>query len=384
MLNENTLRTIAENEPQWLIDNRLSSMKKFKELSLPKFKYGIGILVDTSELNLNINPLLKNETVIVADESVRISRLHDALENHGELIREIITKQPNDNKINALHNTFFNDFMLIHIPKNTKIEKPIQINNKINDCLIRHILIIAEDNSEAIITEHTISAANNQTFCSQFVNVIVKENAKLKYNIAQGLNTNAYNFLTRKANVGRNGKITWMTCSIGSKFNQSSTKTNLIAEGAESKTFNVAFGDREQCYDLNEENNHIASNTLSSLLAKLILNDKARIVFRGLVKINNKAEGCEGSQKEESILLSENARVDIVPNLEISNNNVKCNHGATISQIDEETLFYLMSRGIHENMAKKLIIEGIFDTFISKVDDENLKKEIKEAIAGRL
>ena len=70
--------------------------------------------------------------------------------------------------------------MLIHIPKNTKIEKPIQINNKINDCLIRHILIIAEDNSEAIITEHTISAANNQTFCSQFVNVIVKENAKLK------------------------------------------------------------------------------------------------------------------------------------------------------------------------------------------------------------
>ena len=206
----------------------------------------------------------------------------------------------------------------------------------------------------------------------------------MEYVAVQNFSKFVYNFSQRKAKVMENGFMYWIDCSIGSKFTQSLTLTKLEGVGAGSKSWGIIFGDENQCYDINSETEHAASKTVSDMLTRVVLNGKAKTVYRGLVKINPKAVNCEGYQKDDTILLSDDARADVVPNLEIANNDVKCSHGATISQIDEDKLFYMMSRGLDEKAAKKAIIEGFFDPIMAKINNENLKEEIISSISQRV
>ena len=162
------------------------------------------------------------------------------------------------------------------------------------------------------------------------------------------------------------------------------TKTFLDGENAESCSQGILFGDNEQCFDVSTETIHTASRTKCNMMTKVVLNDNAKAVYRGLVRVNPKAVKCEGYQKNDTILLSENAEADAVPNLEIENNDVKCSHGATISQIDEMKLFYMMSRGIDEKSAKKQIVEGFFDPILANIENDKIKDDIKNKSTSRI
>jgi len=250
--------------------------------------------------------------------------------------------------------------MEIVIPENTKKEIRIEEDKDID-------LIIGENSEIKIIDT---SKSN--------VNVNVKENAKVIYVTIKKDSSDS----NKKAIVGKNGVMNWIECCIGDNVN-ASVKTELNGEGSETKTMSVIFGDKDNMLNIKNEVVHAASKSKSNMLTRVVLNDRARAVYNGLVRVNPNSFGCEGYQKKETILLSEDARIEAVPNLEIENNDVKCSHGATISQIDDEKLFYLMSRGINEKDAKKAIVEGFFDPILSIVD-ENLRDEIKEQISQRL
>ena len=392
MLSKSIITDLSKNleEPTWLLDRRLQAYEIFKEMDMPSFKYGIGIFVDISGLQLEeINPLNNFDKEIIISEEVEILTFKEAILKHEDLIKEYFMTKcvlPNENKFTALHAAFFNKGILMIIPENKELTKPIQIKLNINSkSRLDHILIIAEKNSKAIIIEASGSQEENgQLFRSQVVEVILKENSYLEYISLQNINKSIYNFSKRKAHVETNSFMYWVDCSIGSKFTQSITSTNLIGLGAIGKSWSVIFGDQEQCYDINNETKHIASKTTSEMLTRVVLNDKAKTVYRGLIKISPKAVNCEGYQKDDTILLSENAKADVVPNLEIANNEVKCSHGATISQIDDDKLFYMMSRGIDDKTAKKAIIEGFFDPIMAKIVNEEMKQEIIDSISKRL
>jgi len=378
------------HEPPWLLKKRLDAFKKFKKLEMPSFKYGIGIFVDVSDLDLNqINPLdnLNNNKVINTD--IEILSFREALQKHEALFKEyFMTKcvTPDENKFTALHAAFFNNCILIRIPENKSLTEPINISLNANSkSKFDHILIIADKNSSARIIENSYSQINDgQNFRSQVVEVIIKENARMEYITIQNLSKSVYNFCKRKAHVEQNGIIYWIDCSIGSKFTQSLTSTKLNGFGAESRSLGIIFGDTDQCFDIYSETEHAVSKTKCDMLTKVVLNDKAKTVYRGLIKINPNAINCEGYQKDDTILLSEDAKADVVPNLEICNNDVKCTHGATISQIDEDKLFYMMSRGLNKSDAKNAIIEGFFGPIILKINDNKIEKQIIESISKRL
>ena len=209
------------------------------------------------------------------------------------------------------------------------------------------------------------------------INLEVGEEAKVNFISVQFSGSSI-----KEVNVKDKGKINWIDCCLGE--GKSKIKTNLIGEGSESESLSVVFGVKEEDFEGVNEVIHSGSESKSNMLSRIVLNDKAKAVYDGLVKIEAKASGCEGYQKKEAILLSEDARVESIPNLKIANNNVKCSHGATISQIDEDKLFYMMSRGISEKEAKKTIIEGFFDPILIKIEDETIKDEIKNLVSKNL
>lgn len=293
----------------------------------------------------------------------------------------------NEDKFSSLHGAFFNDGILIRITENSENKTPIEINlDIVAKSRIDHILIIAEKNSKAKIIDTSMSDTNGNVtgFRNQIVEIIVEENAKVEYISIQNFGKNVYNFSRKRARVERDGFMQWIDCCIGGKFTQSLIKTFLNGENAESKSLGVIYGDKSQCFDINSETIHTASRSRSDMLTRIVLNENSKAVYRGLIKVNPKAVKCEGYQKDDTILLSDQAEADAVPNLQIENNDVKCTHGATISQIDDAKLFYMMSRGIDEKSAKKIIVEGFFDPIMLKIEDDSLKTEIQKNISERL
>lgn len=390
MLSENSINQLSQSEPEWLKNKRLQAFKSFNELEIPSFRYGIGIHVDVSKLDLNsINPLENfDEWVISKPESVEVLSFEQALVSKEDLLKEFfMTKcfKEYEDKLTALHGSFFNHTLLIHIPENLKLKDPIQISVDVKSkTRIDHILVLAEKNSKARIIEISGSKEGSNQFRSQAVEIIAKEDSNVEYLTIQDLNPSTFNFSKRRGFTEKNASIDWVECQLGSKFTQSETFTTLKGENSNTKSNGIIFGTNEQCFDINQSSNHLGSNTISDMDTKTVLNDKAKTVYRGLVKINPNARNCEGYQKDDTILLSDEAIASAVPNLEIQNNDVKCSHGATISQIDEDKLFYMMSRGIDDKTAKRAIIEGFFDPVLSKIKSKELKNEIKSTISKRL
>ncbi|MBS3151384.1 Fe-S cluster assembly protein SufD [Candidatus Woesearchaeota archaeon] len=390
MINEKVIRKISArlNEPEWMLDRRLEAFEKFKELSMPSFRYGIGISVDVSELKFDeMNPLDDKSRCKINASDAEVFGFNEAFENHENLLREnFMTKcvLASEDKFTTFHAAFFNSGVLIRIPENVETKNPIELyldfNGKVR---MDHVLVIAEKNSKAVIVDYS-SSKDSKGFRNQIVEIIAKENAKVEYRSVQDFAQDVYAFSKKRAQVEKDGSIQWTDCCIGGKFTQSLTKTFLKGDNAESQSLGIVFGDNKQCFDINNETIHVASRTKCNMLTKFVLNDNAKAIYRGLIRVNPKAVKCEGYQKNDTILLSEYAEADAVPNLEIENNDVKCTHGATISQVDNDKLFYMMSRGIDEISAKKQIVEGFFDPILVKIEDNDLRDKIKNNISKRL
>ena len=386
MLKENAVIGLSSGEPAWMLKARLGYLKKFNELPMPSFKYGLGIFVDIGNLDLeNINPFADIGNTAIVSKGVEVLRFKECYEKYGKEIKEYFMTD-DVNKLSALHGAFFNEGFVIKIPDNTYIKDPIIINLDMEKAtIIQNVLIIAGKNSKAVVLECSRSSNTHEfAFRSQVVQLVLEENATLEYQSYQNFSKKVYNFSKRRAEVKANAFISWIDCFMGSKFTQVQTVSMLEKDGATAKNSGIIFGDGEQCYDVNTRAVHLGSRTTSDILAKVVLDNKAKAVYRGLVKINKGAIKCNGYQKEETILLSEDAQIDAVPNLEIGNNDVKCSHGVTVSQVDDGKLFYMMSRGLSENDAKHAIVEGFFNPTVLRIGDEGVQLEIKNTIQKRL
>ena len=308
MLSENSINQLSQSEPEWLKNKRLQAFKSFNELEIPSFRYGIGIHVDVSKLDLNsINPLENfDEWVISKPESVEVLSFEQALVSKEDLLKEFfMTKcfKEYEDKLTALHGSFFNHTLLIHIPENLKLKDPIQISVDVKSkTRIDHILVLAEKNSKARIIEISGSKEGSNQFRSQAVEIIAKEDSNVEYLTIQDLNPSTFNFSKRRGFTEKNASIDWVECQLGSKFTQSETFTTLKGENSNTKSNGIIFGTNEQCFDINQSSNHLGSNTISDMDTKTVLNDKAKTVYRGLVKINPNARNCEGYQKDDTIL----------------------------------------------------------------------------------
>ncbi len=342
-------------EPEWLLRRRLEAFDQFKELPDPSFRYGLHIML-RPELNLD-NLEIDNENV---KNATQIWGFGDKL---GKLIKQ--------DKFSTLNFAFAN-IHLIEAKENEQLNIEIADKNQFS-----HTVILAKPNSHVNIFESVNESGN---YKSNFIEIYAEEGSTVNFASLQNLGKNVNYISGKYASISEGAKVNWFDISLGAKFAKSDVVSFLRGKNAATNNYGLFLGNQDQQFDLYSAAIHEAEDTKSDILMKGILKDKAKSLYRGLVKINEKAANSDGYQKEEVLLLSEEAEADVIPNLEIDNGNVRCSHGASIGNIDKEKLFYLMSRGLDKEAAVKLIVEGFFDSLLAKADVRNVKDIIMEKL----
>jgi Fe-S cluster assembly protein SufD len=382
-----------KQEPDWLLQKRLEALAVFEKTALPPFRYGSGIGLDTTALDsAQVDPLtaLENpplQTNTVSDNGVIVTDLHSALETHSDILKPLfLNATPPCNKLSALHAMFWIQGLFIYAPRGIRTEQPLHITMNMSvPSQFVHTVIVAESMSSLSLTQMlTSSTETASAFRSEAVELVANEGARVTYGSIQNLGRNVFNFSTKQAYAERNADISWIDCSLGSGLSRADTTTFLNGQGARTRHWGMFFGNHSQQFDLTATAIHRAAQTTSDMLTKGVLNYKAKAIYRGLIKIHHTAAESNGYQKADTLLLSDQAETDLIPRLEIDNNNVRCSHGASIGRVSEEKLFYLMSRGLSPHHATKLFVEGFFEPMIQRMEMKEIRSTMRNLIAQKM
>ena len=385
MISENTINALSRknNEPEWLVRNRLNYFNKYKELEKPSFfKYGLNIVLTFNyDLDSISNFDLTTNAPNIDNDEITIMDIGKAINEFPDLIKEYLfsLSKDEDDFFVILNKALFSSGLFIRVKENVDIDEPIIFNNFVNANKFSYNLIILEKNSKLTLIEDLKSDKNFNMYNSSFNEIIVKENSSLNYGCINTLSNESFNHNIIRSVVKENGTMNCFTSLFGSNFTKLETTTYLEGEYSNANTFGVFFGKDKQQFDINARAYHKEKNAKSNMLTKGIVKDNSKSVYRGLVNVSEGAVNSDGYQKEDILILSENAEADSIPELEINNNDVRCTHGASISQIDKEKLFYLMSRGLSEGESRRLIVEGFFEPLIKNIQSEFIQDKFRKS-----
>jgi Fe-S cluster assembly protein SufD len=244
---------------------------------------------------------------------------------------------------------------------------------------------VIEDEAEAFFADaYSSPTQEKQSFTSGVVELIVGNGAKLRYVQLQDWGRHVWNFMTERAILGRDATLNSLHVTLGSQFTKNSIGSHLRGENSLAEMLGIFFADGDQFFDHHTWQLHESPYATSDLEFKGALKDSARSVYSGLIKVSEGAQKTDAYQQNRNLVLSRNARADSIPNLEIGANDVRCTHGATVSQVVPEHVFYLQARGIPYTEAQKLIVEGFFRPVIDRIPFEEIQNFVEGAIARKV
>jgi Fe-S cluster assembly protein SufD len=239
-----------------------------------------------------------------------------------------------------------------------------------------------EEGAAATYIHETASPTEEggQTLHSGIVELYVGEGARLRFVELQSLGEHVWNFSHERAQVDRNGTIEWIFGAMGSHLTKNFTDVDLVGAGSTGKMSGFYFTDGVQHLDHDTQQNHLAPSTTSDLLFKGALMGESRSVWQGMIYVAPVAMKTDGYQANRNLVLSKKARADSIPGLEILADDVRCTHGATVGKIDQDQIFYLLSRGIPRKEAERLVVEGFFDPIMQRIPFEGVRRRFQNAI----
>jgi Fe-S cluster assembly protein SufD len=286
-------------------------------------------------------------------------------------------------KFTALHYAFFNSGVAIFVPRGAVLEQPIWVSYAFDDPgqgAFVHTLILMDDESEARVVEDFTSSAGG--LASGVVEQSLGANANLRYVNLQRFSREMWSFSTQRAQLGPDAHLRTLNVALGSRMARNTVTVSLDGRGSQADLLGIAAADGNQHVDFETLQDHFGNATRSDLIIHDALRDRASANFTGLIRINKSAHQTESSQEQKNILLSDHAKADSDPKLEILNNDViRCTHGAAVGPVDPETLFYLQSRGLDRETAEQLIVEGFFRSTLEKLRSEPIQDAVWAAIA---
>jgi Fe-S cluster assembly protein SufD len=293
-----------------------------------------------------------------------------------------------EEKFWTLHAAMLTGGYLLHVPENTRIEHPVHAFRYV-DCpgslVSTHTLIVAEPGSEITCIDEYISPDLEETTTSLAgVEIVGEAGADVHYVSLQRYGKGIQHFSIQHVTADRDTRINGFNVTLGGDLTRSDVSSRLTGPGAEGIMLALWFGDRDQHIDHHTLQEHAAPHAHSDLLYKGALTDSARSVFRGLIRVMPGAQLTDAYQTNRNLLLSEDASATALPNLEIEADDVRCSHGATIGQVEERQMFYLMSRGVTRQQAERLLVLGFFDEVLAKLTLEGVRTRVRAAIARKL
>lgn len=287
------------------------------------------------------------------------------------------------NGLTAL-NLAFAEFATLRIKKDTVVDQPIEFNFSAKDeaAQFPHLIVIAEAGSKATIVE--TYASEGKSFTNSAVQIVVEDNANLTHYRVQKESTEVLHYGVTEVALGRGSVYNATNINLGSALSRHDIELKFRAEGGEAWVDGLYMLGGGQHSDTHSIIDHTVPNCTSHQNYKGVMNDKSRAVFNGKVLVRENAHGTDAQQSNKNLLLSNDARVDTKPQLEIFNDDVKCAHGATVGQLEEEELFYLLTRGLPENLARNLLTYGFAEEIINKISIEGIKSDLDSAVLNRL
>jgi Fe-S cluster assembly protein SufB/Fe-S cluster assembly protein SufD len=394
----------SRNEPDWLKEYRKNSLSVYATLPIetsPLYnKYTDAKKMDLEQVLFSIKTTdsvprflqkrlgeLENQTCVIQigtnihkinisdnlkSKKVVISSIADAIQNNPDLVRKALAaSNANEDKFTALNNAAFNSGIFIHIPKNIVLDVPIHMVSCLSEDGISTIsrnVIFADENSKATIVQEIYSPkAQKQQAYLELLNTTVAENSQLDITTLQMMDQGTVNFSTRRTDLAQDAKVNWYSGLFGSLLSRYKIEYFLNGTGASANDSEVVFGNNEQDFDIQTNVNHQSPSTEGRVVEKSILRNRAKSLFKGMIRIKENAAKSNSFLSGRSILLDKDAKSDAIPGLEIFTNDVKATHSASVAQIDEEQIFYLQTRCLSKEEAERTIVEGFLEPLSRKM-----------------
>jgi FeS assembly protein SufD len=343
---------------------------------------------DTSivQIGSSVNQIIVPEKIL--NQGVIISDLRESLLKYNDLIKNWLLAnelQYSEDKFIALEAAAFRSGVFIYIPKNALLTDPIRIISSLADdgtSLISQNIIIADAGSKATVVQEIYSPLYNdrlekreegiarqdmQQAYFELVQCHLGQNAHLDMVTLQAMPGNTVDFSNRKAFVGRDAKMSWYLGLFGAQLSRYKIDSIMKEPGSTAEDFEIIFGIEEQSFDVTSNLIHYGPNSRGRVLVKSVMKDRSKSLFKGMIKIGKNAKASESYLAGHAILLDKGAKSDAIPGLEIETNEVKATHSASVAQLDEAQIFYLMSRGLSRELAKREIVSGFLEPLSRKM-----------------
>jgi len=383
-----------KKEPDWLINKRLDALNLFLNTPLPnkkeeEWRYANLVGLNLDKIDLSASKLLQKNSNNLKKQGIVITTIEKGLTEYEDIFKKyfMTLANPKENKFLALHFALWDKGIFVYVPEGVESKIPIHSSffTNYSSGVFLHSLIIVENNARLdYIEKHISPFKDNQAVHTEVVETFIKDNSEVNFLNLQSWGLNVYNFATKRASVGRNSMLNWNFGLFGGKFTKLNLDMYLDGEGAVVKNYGVYFGIQNQHFNIHTNAYHNVPNTSYDILSKGVLLDNAATTHRGLIKISKNAPQTKAMLRGHTLLLSEQAQSNIVPALEIDNNDVVAGHEATVGQVDELQLFYLMCRGITRKDAEKLIVQGYFEPILRSISFESFKEDIQRLINERI
>ena len=336
------------------------------------------------------NDQLVERTVVSEDlkkRGVIFQPLERAMVEHADLFRKYFMSteaQLGSAKFAALHQALVSNGTFLFVPRGVEIEQPIEIFHWLrhdNMSIFPHLLLVTDELAKVTVIEHFRSCDRNAPGFACGVNdLIAGPGAKVTYVCAQEWSSQTIALQMNSTTVYHDASAMSLNLNLGSRYSRFESLSRLIAEGGRSDLLAVGVATGEQEFDSRTLQDHVSPHTASDLLFKNALDDKARTTFGGLIRVEPHAHFTDAYQKVRNLLLSDDSEANSMPGLEILADNVRCTHGATSGQINEEEIFYLHSRGIPTKVAQRLIVSGFLNEVIQRLDQPAVAERLQTLI----
>lgn len=331
-------------------------------------------------------------TVEVAGElpdGVIVSSLEQAAVSHPELVQKHLgTIVAGEDAFVARNEAGFAGGLFVHVGRGVALERPVLVTvvqDADRTALNWRSLIVVEDGGQAEVWEQYLSAGEErETLLNTVVELVVGDNANLRFVNGQNLSEQSWIFGTQRSEVGRDGALDWVSLGFGSARGKVRMETKLAGQGADGRVTGAYASHKRQHVDFDTTQEHAAAHTTSDLAFRGVLQGRSQAVWRGNIIVDPGAQQTDAFQESRNLLLSKRAHADAIPGLEIQANDVRCTHAAAIAQIDSEQLFYLKSRGLKPDVAKRLVIEGFLAELVERFEEGPVRQVLGDAIERRL
>ena len=327
----------------------------------------------------------------VAAQGVIFTDLSTAVREHTDIVQQYLHKQvapPDSEKFATLHAALWTHGIFLYVPPGVQLELPLHSieYNRSADTTLGHILVVASDGTQVTYLHESASDTleDTQTLHVGATELFAGDGAVLNYVALQDWGQHVYDFVTQRASVGRDAQLDWVASTMGTRFTKAFMELDLNGQGAWGRISGLYFTHDRQHIDLDTQQNHSAPNTTSDLLFKGALRGDSRSIWQGMIYVNPGAQKTDGFQANRNLILDNTARADSIPGLEIQADDVRCTHAATIGKLDEEPLFYLMSRGLPYDDAVRVIVEGFFRPIMERIPFEGVRERLQLAIETNL